>query len=54
MLTIPTLSSPTADHSLPLLVALGAGTGAGGITGGKRLHDGYTYGVLSMAAFSWG
>ena len=45
---------PTADHYLPLLVAMGAGTGADGITGGKRLHDGYTYGVLSMAAYSWG
>ena len=40
---------PTADHYLPLLVALGAGGGKGRI-----LHDGYTYGVLSMAAYSWG
>jgi 4,5-DOPA dioxygenase extradiol len=41
---------PTPDHYLPLLVALGAGNGAGG---GTRLHDGYTYGVLSMAAYAW-
>lgn len=40
---------PTPDHFLPLLVALGAGNGKG-----RRLHDGYTYGVLSMAAYSWG
>lgn len=41
---------PTADHYLPLLVALGAG---GGVSG-QGLHDGYTYGVLSMAAYAWG
>lgn len=40
---------PTADHYLPLLVALGAGGGKG-----RVLHDGYTYGVLSMAAYAWG
>ena len=47
---------PTPDHYLPLIVtlgaALGAATGAGGVTG-LRLHDGYTYGVLSMAAYAW-
>jgi len=41
---------PTADHYLPLLVALGAGAGHTG----RILHDGYTYGVLSMAAYAWG
>ena len=41
---------PTADHYVPLLAAYGAG---GGDTG-KILHDGYTYGVLSMAAYAWG
>jgi len=44
---------PTADHYLPLLVALGAGT-AEGDAKGRILHDGYTYGVLSMAAYAWG
>jgi len=39
---------PTADHYLPLLVAAGAGEGPG-----RLLHDGYTYGVLSMAAYAW-
>lgn len=40
---------PSADHYLPLLVALGAGGGGKG----RLLHDGYTYGVLSMAAYAW-
>jgi hypothetical protein len=30
-------------------VALGASGGKG-----RTLHDGYTYGVLSMAAYAWG
>jgi len=41
---------PTADHYVPLLAAFGAGGG----DAGKILHDGYTYGVLSMAAYAWG
>ncbi|OGR34391.1 MAG: dioxygenase [Desulfovibrionales bacterium GWA2_65_9] len=48
------LNHPTPEHYLPLLVTLGAALGAGG-TGatGLRLHDGYTFGVLSMAAYAW-
>lgn len=42
---------PTAEHLLPLFVALGAG-GTG--VEGRRLHHGFTYGILSMAAFAWG
>ncbi len=42
---------PTAEHLLPLFVALGAG--GAGVTG-RRLHHGYTYGILSMAAYAWG
>lgn len=50
---------PTADHFLPLLVALGAGLGAANQVSeanrqGRLLHNGYTYGVLSMAAYAWG
>jgi 4,5-DOPA dioxygenase extradiol len=42
---------PTEDHIWPLFVPLGAaGEGA---TGG-RIYEGYTYGILSMAAYAWG
>lgn len=40
---------PTEDHYLPLLVAHGAGEDGTA----RRLHDGYTYGVLSMASYVW-
>ena len=39
---------PTEEHLLPLFVALGAG----GINI-TELHDSYTYGVLSMAAYAF-
>lgn len=42
---------PTPEHLLPLFVALGAG---GAEAKGRRLHHGFTYGILSMAAFAWG
>jgi len=38
---------PTAEHFLPLFVPLGTGGK------GRQIHDSYTYGALSMAAFSW-
>lgn len=38
---------PTPEHILPLFVSAGAGET------GRVLHDSYTYGVISMAGFSW-
>lgn len=38
---------PTQEHYLPLLVPLGMGGKA------RLLHDSFTLGVLSMAAFAW-
>ena len=40
---------PTPEHLLPLFVAMGA---VGKKAKGKVLHSSFTYGVLSMAAFS--
>lgn len=47
------LAHPTDEHLLPLFVALGAG-GSGSSHGGRSLHRGWTYGSLSMAAYSFG
>ncbi|MGF1568387.1 MAG: DODA-type extradiol aromatic ring-opening family dioxygenase [Nodosilinea sp.] len=38
---------PTEEHLLPLLVALGTG-GAG-----RQIHQGFTYGAFSMAAYAF-
>jgi 4,5-DOPA dioxygenase extradiol len=39
---------PSQEHFLPLFVALGAGQAKG-----RQLHAGFTYGVLSMAAYAF-
>jgi 4,5-DOPA dioxygenase extradiol len=41
---------PTADHLLPLFVSLGA---AGAAAKGVQLHQSYTYGAFSMAAYAF-
>jgi 4,5-DOPA dioxygenase extradiol len=43
-------AQPTAEHFMPLFVALGA---AGAGAHGARLHSGFTLGSLSMAAFKF-
>lgn len=42
---------PTADHILPLFVAMGAG---GTPFQAKRLHDSATYGLLAMDVYAFG
>jgi 4,5-DOPA dioxygenase extradiol len=42
---------PRAEHFMPFFVAFGAG-GPG--AAGKRIHRSFTYGALSMAAFTFG
>jgi 4,5-DOPA dioxygenase extradiol len=44
------MAQPSPDHFLPLFVALGA---AGAGARGTRLHEGFTLGSLSMAAFQF-
>lgn len=47
------LAHPTDEHLLPLFAALGAGS-AGEAFAGRVLHRGWTWGSLSMAAYSFG
>lgn len=44
-----TKNHPTSEHFLPLFVALGAGN----TTSATQIHSSYTYGVFSMAAYSF-
>lgn len=50
------LAHPTAEHLLPLFVALGAGVGGGegARARGRSLHRGWTHGSLSMNAYLFG
>ena len=41
---------PTTEHIMPLFVALGV---AGENRTGRQIHQAYTYGILSMAAYQW-
>jgi 4,5-DOPA dioxygenase extradiol len=41
---------PSEEHLLPLFVALGAAPSGAAAT---RLYNGFSYGVLSMAAYGW-
>lgn len=46
------LAHPSEEHFLPLFVALGAAEAKS--PKGKRLHDSFVFGSLSMAAYGWG
>ncbi|WP_395016439.1 DODA-type extradiol aromatic ring-opening family dioxygenase [Dongia sp.] len=48
-----TLAHPSEEHFLPLLVAMGAASNGGTGAKGKRLHDSFNLGSLSMAAYEW-
>jgi 4,5-DOPA dioxygenase extradiol len=47
------LAHPSEEHFLPLLVAVGAASVAAGGAKGKRIHDSFNLGSLSMAAYEW-
>jgi 4,5-DOPA dioxygenase extradiol len=47
------LAHPTDEHLMPLFVAMGAGSGGAAVRG-RRLHGGWTWGSLSMAAYGFG
>ena len=47
------LAHPSEEHFLPLLVAIGAASNGNGGAKGKRLHESFNLGSLSMAAYAW-
>ena len=48
------IAHPTDEHLLPLFVAVGAGAAEGSAVSGESLHEGWTWGSLSMAAYRFG
>jgi 4,5-DOPA dioxygenase extradiol len=48
-----TLAHPSEEHFLPLLVAMGAAANGSGGAKGKRIHESFHLGSLSMAAYEW-
>jgi 4,5-DOPA dioxygenase extradiol len=47
------LAHPSEEHFLPLLVAMGAASNGHGGAKGKRIHESFNLGSLSMAAYEW-
>ncbi|MBV1901358.1 MAG: dioxygenase [Kordiimonadaceae bacterium] len=47
------MSHPTPEHFLPLIVAAGAGKGAGQKMHIRKLHDSYSYGSIGMSAWEF-
>jgi len=48
------LAHPSEEHFLPLLVAVGAASDGSVGAKGRRIHDSFNLGSLSMAAYEWG
>jgi len=47
------LAHPSEEHFLPLLVAMGAASNGNGGAKGRRIHESFNLGSLSMAAYEW-
>ena len=47
------LAHPSEEHFLPLLVAMGAASNGKLGAKGKRIHESFNLGSLSMAAYEW-
>jgi 4,5-DOPA dioxygenase extradiol len=47
------LAHPSDEHFLPLMVALGAAANGGASARGRRIHESFDLGTLSMAAYEW-
>ena len=48
------LAHPSEEHFLPLLVAMGAASNGNSGGKGRRIHDSFNLGSLSMASYEWG
>lgn len=49
----PQRNHPTSEHFMPLFVPLGAAGSGEAPPPGRRIHSGFTWGSLSMAAYAW-
>ena len=47
------LAHPSEEHFLPLLVAVGAASNGSDGAKGRRIHESFDLGTLSMAAYEW-
>jgi 4,5-DOPA dioxygenase extradiol len=47
------LAHPSEEHFMPLMVAMGAAANGNGGAKGKRIHESFNLGSLSMASYRW-